>query len=220
MDATSLADGDWPLFALTLRTERLALRMPTDDDLVGLLAVIRGGIVGDEPYPFSTTWAHDPEPGRTWGALSFHWRCRAEVTPDSFNLPLAVLFDGEVIGCQSIGADDFGALRTFGTGSWLGRPWQGRRFAKEMRAAVLTLGFDHLGGEIATSSARETTDRSIKVSAGLGYRENGRMPFRFGDETGVDVRFRLDRADWEAQAERPLVTVEGWEACAPMFQPR
>lgn len=220
MHSLSLDASDWPLFGLTLRTERLELRMPTDDDLVGLLNAIRLGIVGDEPYPFSTTWAHDPEPQRTWGALSFHWRCRSEVTPDSFNLPLAVLLDGEVIGCQSIGADDFQALRAFGTGSWLAKPWQGHGFAKEMRAAVLTFGFDHLAGEIATSSARETTDRSIKVSAGLGYRENGRMPFRFGDETGVDVRFRLDKADWETLADRPFVTVEGWGACAPMFQPR
>ena len=60
MNATSLADGDWPLFALTLRTERLALRMPTDDDLVGLLAVIRGGVVGDG----GTDSMRAPEPSR------------------------------------------------------------------------------------------------------------------------------------------------------------
>ena len=209
----------WPLFGLTLRTLRLELRMPTDDDLVGIVAAIGSGILGDEPYPFSTTWAHDPEPQRTWGALAFHWRCRAEITPDSFNLPLAVLLDGEVVGCQSIGASDFRALRTFSTGSWIAQAWQGQGFAREMRAAVLAFGFDHLGGTVATSSARATTGRSIKVSTSLGYRENGRVPCSFGDEVGEDVRFRLDKADWDALPDRPEVTVEGWSDCAPMFQP-
>ena len=86
-----------------------------------------------------------------------------------------------------------------------------------MRAAVLTFAFEHLGATVATSNARRTTDRSIKVSTGLGYRENGRAPFRFGDEIGEAVRLRLDVADWRRLDERPLVTVDGWHHCAPMF---
>lgn len=191
--------------------------MPTDDDLVGVVAAIDAGIVGDEPYPFVTTWALEPEPQRTWNALAFHWRCRAGVGADSFHLPFAVFHDGVAIGTQGIGATDFRALRTVDTGSWIAKPWQGRGFAREMRAAVLTFAFDHLGATVATSGARGTTERSIKVSTSLGYRENGRQPFRFGDDIAEDVRFRLDRADWTELTDRPSVEVSGWDACAPMF---
>lgn len=191
--------------------------MPTDDDLVGVVAAIAAGIVGDEPYPFTTTWALQPEPQRTWNALAFHWGCRAGVTADTFQLPFAVFHDGVAIGTQGVGATDFAAMRTVDTGSWIAKPWQGLGFAKEMRAAVLTFAFDHLGATVATSGARHTTERSIKVSESLGYRENGRAPFRFGDDIADDVRFRLDVADWRALDDRPAVTVEGWDVCAPMF---
>ena len=191
--------------------------MPTDDDLVGLVDAIRSGIVGTEPYPFATSWAIDAEPQRTWNTLAFHWGCRTGISGDSFKLPLVAVHDGAVIGSQSIGADDFKALRTVNTGSWIATPWQGRGFAREMRSAVLTFAFEHLGATVATSNARRTTDRSIKVSTGLGYRESGRAPFRFGDEIGEAVRLRLDVADWRRLDERPLVRVDGWHHCAPMF---
>ena len=214
MDAST-----WPLFGLTLRTERLELRIPTDDELVGMVAAIRRGIVGDEPYPMTVGWVNEPEPQRSWNALAFHWRCRAAITPDDFNLVFGVFLDGTAIGTQDIGASDFRTLRGVGTGSWIAKPWQGNGYAREMRAAVLALGFECLGATHATSSARETTRRSIRVSTGLGYRENGRLPVRFGDEVAEDVRFRLDRRDWEAIPDRPLVEITGWDACAPMFDP-
>lgn len=84
---------------------------------------------------------------------------------------------------------------------------------------LLSLAFDHLGATVATSSARQTTGRSIKVSESLGYRENGRSPFRFGDDIAEDLRFRLDEPDWRALDDRPAVTIEGWDVCAPMFEP-
>jgi len=34
----------WPLFGLRIRSERLVLRLPTDDDLVELMAVAKAGI--------------------------------------------------------------------------------------------------------------------------------------------------------------------------------
>lgn len=208
----------WPLFGLRLRTPRLELRPPTDGDLAGLVAAMQLGIVGDEPYPFSTAWYDEPEPKRTREALAFHWRCRAGVTADDFNVPMVAVLGDTVIGVQSIGARDFLTLRTFGTGSWLAKPWQGQGLGKEMRTALLTFGFECLDGQVATSGARQTTDRSIKVSTSLGYRENGRNPTTFGGEVGEEVRFRLDRADWDALPDRPPVEITGWRACAPMFE--
>jgi RimJ/RimL family protein N-acetyltransferase len=209
----------WPLFGLRLRTERLELRIPTDPELVDMVAAVRQGIVGDEPYPMSVGWVDEPEPRRTWNALAFHWRCRAAISPDDFNLVFGVFLDDVAIGTQDIGASDFTSLRGVSTGSWIARPWQGNGYAREMRAAVLELGFTCLDATHATSSARDTTTRSIKVSTGLGYRENGRLPFSFAGEVAEEVRFRLDRTDWEARVDRPSVEISGWEPCAPMFKP-
>ena len=158
-------------------------------------------------------------PRRTWSVLAFHWQARIGIGPDRFHLPFAVVLDGTIIGTQGINAEDFQALRTFSTGSWLATPWQGQGLAKEMRAAVLTFGFGHLDGTTALSGARHTTERSIKVTTGLGYRENGRRPARFGDDIAEGVDFRLDRADWEALPDRPPVEITGWQACEPMFRP-
>ena len=220
MDAPTPIRDIWPLFGLTLRTERLELRIPTDPELVGMVEAIQSGIVGDEPFPMSVGWVDEPEPLRSWNALSFHWRCRAAISPDDFNLVFGAFLDGTFIGTQDIGASTFQTLRGVNTGSWIGKPWQGNGYAREMRAAVLTLGFSCLGATHATSSARDTTVKSIKVSTGLGYRENGRLPFSFGGEVAEEVRFRLDRADWEANPDRPPVEITGWEPCARMFEPR
>ncbi|EQD45135.1 GCN5-related N-acetyltransferase, partial [mine drainage metagenome] len=61
----------------------------------------------------------------------------------------------------------------FSTGSWLGREHQGRGFGKEMRAAILHLGFATLGAEEALTSAFSDNPASIRVTRGLGYEENG-----------------------------------------------
>ena len=219
MDPFPTMAAAWPLFGLTLRTERLDLRIPADPELVDLVAAIGLGIVGDEPYPMSGRWVDEPEPQRTCNALAFHWRCRAGITADDFNLVFGVFLDGQPIRTQDIGASNFLRLRGVGTGSWIAKPWQGNGYAREMRAAVLALGFERLGATHATSSARNTTEKSIRVSLGLGYRENGRLPFLFGDEVGEDVRFRIDRADWDAIPDRPAVEITGWDACAPFFEP-
>jgi RimJ/RimL family protein N-acetyltransferase len=55
------------------------------------------------------------------------------------------------------------------TGSWLGRDFQGRGLGTEMRAAVLTLAFEHLGARVARSGAIAGNPQSLGVSRKLGY---------------------------------------------------
>ena len=211
---------DWPLFALRIRTARLELRIPTDDDLSEMLEAVRGGIFDDaEPTPFSGPWATLPEPQRTRSALQFHWRLRAEFTPDDFDLPFLVVVDGNVAGNQSVHAHDFRLLRGVGSGSWLGRRWQGQGLGREMRAAMLEFAFSHLGATHATSAARLSNTRSIAISTGLGYRINGQTVGRFGaGEVDEQHLFRLDRADSLARDDRPEIQVTGWDLCASMFE--
>lgn len=51
-------------------------------------------------------------------------------------------------------ATDFPTLRTAGTGSWLGRSYQGKGLGTEMRAAILHLLFSGLDAVAATSGRR------------------------------------------------------------------
>ena len=212
--------ADWPLFALRLRTPRIEMRIPTDEDLSEVIALMRDGMLNDEPYPFMTDWALVEEPKRTWETLKFNWRLRADFTPERFHLSFVTVVDGAIAGVQGVNASDFPRLRQVSSGSWLGRDWQGQGYGREMRAALLTFAFEALGAEVALSAARISNHRSIAVSRGLGYRDNGIERHQFGaDEGDEEIRFRIDRDEWLARDDRPEVTIEGWDVCAPMFEP-
>ena len=137
---TSL-DAAWPLFSLRLRTERLVLRLPTDDDLPHLIDVAKAGIHEPDTMPFGIAWSTIPSPAFERSFLQHHWGRRAAWTPEAWFLNLMVELDGAPIGSQSIDATDFAITRTVHTGSWLGQAFQGRGLGKEMRAAVPRLRF-------------------------------------------------------------------------------
>ena len=212
MDAES-----WPLFGLRVRTPRLELRLPTDDDIPGVIEAALAGIHNDEPHPFVVPWTLGSDEELRLEVPKFHWRCRAELTADNFMLPFAVFFGDRVIGTQGMQADDFGALRTVETGSWLTREFQGQGLGNEMRAAILQLIFDGFGADVATSSARVTNARSLAVSRRMGYRENGTKRTKFADDTvAEEILLRLDRADWEP-GRRDDIVIEGFDACRRLF---
>ena len=100
----------WPLFDLRIRTPRLELRLPTDDDLEEVVSLVAGGIHAPDEMPFSFPWTqHDP-PELQRFALQYHWRVRAETTPEHWALPFAVFEDGRMIGQQDVEADGFGLV--------------------------------------------------------------------------------------------------------------
>ena len=213
MNAPSIAPprpllAAWPLFGLRLRTERLELRV-LDDELIPVLAdVARRGIHADEAMPFVTQWTDRPESEWHSGFAKYFWAQRGRWTPDAWELPFAVLLDGEPIGVQQIGAENFGVVRAFRTGSWLSRWQQGRGIGTEMRAAVLHLGFDGLAGEVAISGAYSFNAASQRVSEKLGYAPNGTRLDLVRDRAEEAVLFRLTRGEWEARP-RPPVRIDG-----------
>lgn len=163
----------WPLFALRIRTDRLELRLPTDDDLLELMDLANSGIHPPGEMPFGVPWSNPESPGFERGFLAFHWGNRASWAPDSWELGLAASRNGALIGMQGVSARRFSATRTVHTGSWLGRSFQGAGFGKEMRAAVLALAFDGLGAQFAETEAFLDNVASNAVSRGLGYADNG-----------------------------------------------
>ncbi len=202
----------WPLFDLTLATPRLQLRPIQDHEIPAAVAAARTGIHEPGRNPFSTPWTELPAEELGPNMARWYWRCRAECTPESWTLLLGIWHNSEFIGCQDVGAKDFGTLKTVSTGSWLRQNVQGRGLGKEMRAAVALYAFDWLGAEVAESEAASWNEASLGVSRSLGYELNGTTRKAWGTriETVQHVRLTPDsfkRPDW-------TLKVGGHEAAA------
>jgi RimJ/RimL family protein N-acetyltransferase len=206
----------WPLFDLRLRTGNLELRLPTDDDLVALAAVAKGGIHPADEMPFAVPWSTAPSPRLERGFIQYQWSLRATFQPNQWRLAFAVFVGGQPAGFQDINATDFPVLRTVGTGSWLGRGFQGMGTGKLMRQVVLALAFDHLGAEVATSGAFLDNVASNRVSEAIGYERNGFERLAPEGVAREHVRYRLTLEGWRSKP-RPAVEVEGLEACLELF---
>jgi RimJ/RimL family protein N-acetyltransferase len=216
-------DGDraalieaWPLFGLVIRTDRLELRLPTENELVQMLALAKAGIHDADYMPFGFAWTDKPSPQMERDDMKYHYSTRANWVPTDWTLDLAVWVDGELCGTQGMRGENFPVYKSIGTGSWLGRRFQGRKIGIEMRSAVLAFAFDHLGAERALSEAFMDNAASIGVSRSLGYADNGYQWMAPRGEARQEQRFLMTREMWHARA-RPSITVDGLDACRDMF---
>ncbi len=206
----------WPLFGLVVRTPRLELRVPRDDDFPSLIALIDEGIHDPATMPFLQNFTDTPPPRRGRDSLQFWWRHRAEWSPDNWSYSGAVFVDGRVVGVQGMDAHNFGSLRSVETGSWLGRAFQGQGLGKEMRHAILHLAFEGLGAEEAHSGAFHDNVPSLATSRSVGYVENGEtLALRRGVPDRIK-RVRMDRATWESR-RRDDIEIIGLDACLDVF---
>lgn len=210
-------DSDlWPLTGLRMRTPRLELRPPSNRDLADLARLAAAGVHDPQVQPFTVAWTDVSPAERARSVLQHHWRQLAAWTPEHWTLQLVVVCEGAVVGAQGISGHDFGVLREVATGSWLGLAHQRRGIGTEMRAAVLHLAFAGLGAEYAVSSAFTDNAASLAVSRKLGYRDDGIERHVSRGQAATVRRFRMDRRSWLA-AHRIPVSIEGLEACLPMF---
>ena len=213
---TPMAHPLWPLYDLRLRTDRLELRLPNEAEIGDLCGIARAGIHPPGEMPFGVAWSTKPSPRFEREYIQWHWKQRADWTPEAWGLELAVFLDGRPIGVQSLLARQFATFRSVHTGSWLGREFQRRGLGKEMRGAVLALAFDGLGAEAATTEAFLDNPASAGVSRALGYEPNGAGSIAPEGVARVTERFRMTRAGWLGRS-RPPVQIEGLEACRDMF---
>ena len=102
------------------------------------------------------------------------------------------------------------------TGSWLGQPFQGRGFGKEMRSAVLGFAFDGLGAAVAETSAFIDNAQSNGVTRALGYEENGFGSLAPEGVARVTQKFRMTAERWRARP-RPPLTIEGLDGIRDLF---
>ena len=109
---------------------------------------------------------------------------------------MAVIVDGVTVGLTDLLATDFPRLHGVATGSWLGREFQGHGIGKEMRIATLTLGFDGLGADYATTGAFHDNEASKGVTTSLGYEPTGWRDTLRRDERDRILEYRMSREHW------------------------
>ena len=206
----------WPIYDLRLRTERLELRLPNEDEIAELCAVAQAGIHPPDEMPFGFAWTDKPSPRFEREYIQWHWKARADWTPAAWHLELGVFLDGHPIGCQALIARDFAVMRRVGTGSWLDAPHQGRGLGREMRTAVLALAFDGLAAEVAETEAFFDNPASAGVSRALGYEPDGLGRIAPRGVARDTQRFRMTRQLWSGRL-RPPVVIEGLERCRDLF---
>jgi RimJ/RimL family protein N-acetyltransferase len=216
MDGMRALERDWPLYGLRVRTGPIELRLPDDDDLAALAAVVRAGVHDPAVMPFNVAWS-DAEPDeRARNLLQYHWRCRAEWAATAWALELVVVRDGDVVGVQGVHAQEFAVRREVETGSFLGLRYQRQGIGTLMRHAVLHLAFAGLGARSARSGAFADNDASWGVSTKLGYELDGTATASPRGEPVEVRRLLLTRDRWEA-AVRPPVELVGLDACLDLF---
>jgi RimJ/RimL family protein N-acetyltransferase len=207
----------WPLFGMRIKTESVELRVPTDDDLLELLKVARGGVHDPSTMPFLVPWTDQVSPEFERSFLQYHWGCRARWSAASWDLNFVVVVDGRIVGSQGISAANFAILRTIETGSWLGLEFQGQGIGKAMRSAVVAFAFEYLGAERITSGAFFDNPASQRVSQATGYEANGSNVVMRRGVAAEQLRFVLTKQSWGAYEAGAPITVEDFEPCRPLF---
>src|SRR4051812_17897522 len=115
-----MAHPIWPLFDLRIRTPRLELRLPSDDDVFALAELAAAGVHPPDYMPFNQPWTDIASPDLERNAVQHYWAHRAQWRPEEWNAGFAVECDGRLVGVQGLLAREFGARRTVSSGSWLG----------------------------------------------------------------------------------------------------
>ncbi len=199
----------WPLFDLVVRTPRITVRY-LDDELGSRLAALAArGVHDPEFMPFVLPWTDVPSPDLERNALRWYWRSRAETRPESWNIQFAVFENDQLVGSTVALADNFPTVRTFETGSWLGRRFQGGGIGTEMRIATLHLGFLGFDALTATTAAFADNGPSGGVTRKLGYEPNGiGWLERRGDRAQIN-RFVMTRRHFLDNVHRDDIEIEG-----------
>jgi RimJ/RimL family protein N-acetyltransferase len=187
----------WPLLDVRVVTPVLELAPLDDERCVELATLAARGVHDPATMPFAVPWTDQPSPTLEREALRYWWTCRAEARPAAWNLNLAVVVDGKVVGASGLNTHEFAVTRSFETGSWLGREHQGRGLGTGVRLATLALGFDGFGAEEATTSAFRDNPASLGVTRKLGYERNGVVRNERRGAMAETLRFRMARAQWD-----------------------
>ena len=163
----------YPVLGLRITAGPIELSGMDDQTLIALADIAADGVHPDGQMPFLQPWTRASPERFHLQYLQYHWGVRSRFSAEAWDLDLAVRHEGELVGTQGVMTRDFLATRTGGTGSWLGRRFQGRGIGTRMRRTLCAFLFDHLGFAEITSGAFVDNPASNHVSLAVGYRPNG-----------------------------------------------
>ncbi len=205
----------WPVLDIRLATPLVQLRPMTEADQDELAVLLPDDVELD---PAATSYpGRDGRAGRGTVLHQGYWKSYGTWSPEAWRLSFVVTSGGAVVGVQELEGNDFARLGTLDSSSFLVERARGHGLGKEMRRAVLALGFGPLAAEVAVTEAWQDNAASLGVSRSLGYRPNGEALHRRGDGVDTMVHLRLTRADWLAGDLAAGVEVAGYEAALPFF---
>ena len=201
----------FPPLGLRITCGPLVLRGITDELIMPLVEVARAGVHDRDPAgtPLAFDWTAVPSQYLAINYAKWAWNNRNLFTADSWILPLAVEYEGALVGVQEGKGEQFRTARSSSTGSWLGISAHGRGIGTLMRQVFCTFAIDCLGAEEMLSEAFIDNPASARVSEKTGYRRIGTRPAtrQFGDVD--EVMFRLG-PETLVRPSQPL-QVEGLE---------
>jgi RimJ/RimL family protein N-acetyltransferase len=206
----------WPLFALSIVTPRLELRLPREAELAQLADLAGRGVHHPGERPFLTPWTEGSAQDRARSVLQGHWGDLADWSVQAWTLGLGIFRDGEPLGLAGLRAREFPVLRQVTSSSWLGLEHHRQGYGTEARIGLLTLAFEHLGAQAALTEVFPDNHASQGVSRKLGYEHDGISVDARDGQALVSDRLRLTRERWSGQ-EHPAVTVRGPDAGWAMF---
>ncbi|MHB2028667.1 MAG: GNAT family N-acetyltransferase [Acidimicrobiales bacterium] len=209
------SEPNWPLFELRLTINDTLLRPVRETDLDELARILPDDV---EHNPNSRLWLGlDLASNRRRLLFQNYWRNWGTWTVESWTLDFCVINRSQIVGIQTLEAEDFVELRTVDSSSWLTPECRGLGLGTAMRVAILGFAFDHLGAQAAITSARIDNAASLGVSRRIGYRENGVTTSRSPTGPCQLQHLRLTRAQWQESSLGNSVFVTGLSGCALYF---
>ena len=203
------------MFGLRLRCRDVVLRSVREEDLPHLAAILPDDY---ELNPRAELLSGlDVAANRRRVLCQDYWRALGTWSPTAWCLNFAVDYGGDMVGVQTVEANDFPTVRTVDSASWLVRPVRGRGIGVAMRMAVLGLAFDHLDAWAAITSARTDNGPSLGVSRRIGYTDNGVSLNASHQGAVLLFHLRLTAQAWSSSGLGREVTVEGLAPCLPWF---
>lgn len=174
----------------TIRTPRLILRRPADDDVSAIAAMANNHRIAQNlasmPHPFGQEDAAD-------------WVARFKDADGIKQGGYVILLSGSE---KLIGACGFGPVNDLTLpqlGYWIGEPHWGRGYATEAAWAVIDHVFKNTSISVLGCGCRVTNHASRRVidKCGFLYEGLGMMYSRYKDKPVPVLNFSIDRNAWE-----------------------
>ena len=145
----------WPLFGLIVRTPRLELRLPREEEFADIVALVDGGVHDPGIMPFFVPWTDQAPVQRARATAQWLWGHRANWNPDKWTLTARVRRRAAG-GHAGRGGGAFRGRALGRDGLWLGGPDQGQGLGREMRGRSCTWPLPAWRQEASAAPSRTT----------------------------------------------------------------